>query len=393
MKLLLLAALLSAAPHSLLAQATPALSSGQNASPAQDSPRPHSHPMIPAEAPPSATFTNPVLNQGPDPWVIYWKGFYYYMNSPGKNLFLIKARDITDLRNGERKVVWMPPPGTPYTYNLWAPELHRWGNKWYIYFAADDAPDHNAAHRIFVVENPSDDPIEGTWTFKGQISKPDDRWAIDPTVFEHNGQHYLVWAGWQGPNDGEQDLYIAHMSNPWTLDTDRILISRPQLAWETHGNLPGRRVIVNEGPEFLEHGSHMFLIFSASGCWTDFYTLGALEADTSADPLNPKSWHKINHPLFSSDPSAAAYGTGHNGFFKSPDGTEDWIIYHANPEPNEGCKNDRTPRIQKFTWNADDTPNFGKPIAPGVPIPKPSGSPGTASALAPSAAVTPASIP
>jgi GH43 family beta-xylosidase len=33
----------------------------------------------------------------------------------------------------------------------------------------------------------------------------------------------------------------------------------------------------------------------------------------------------------------------------------------------------RSTRAQKFTWNADGTPNFGVPIGLGVPIPAPSG--------------------
>ncbi|HTD16183.1 MAG TPA: family 43 glycosylhydrolase, partial [Chthoniobacterales bacterium] len=62
---------------------------------------------------------------------------------------------------------------------------------------------------------------------------------------------------------------------------------------------------------------------------------------------------------------------GHNGFFKSPNGKEDWIIYHANPEPSEGCGNFRSPRIQRFTWNVDGTPNFGTPVPLGQPLEKP----------------------
>jgi hypothetical protein len=41
------------------------------------------------------TFTNPLLHTGPDPWVVQWKGFYYYSNSTGKNLTLRKTADIT----------------------------------------------------------------------------------------------------------------------------------------------------------------------------------------------------------------------------------------------------------------------------------------------------------
>jgi hypothetical protein len=208
------------------------------------------------------TFTNPLLETGPDPWVIWWKGFYYYTDTSGKNLTLRKTADITDLRSAEKKEVWTPELGQPWSNDLWAPELHRWGNKWYIYFAADAGD--NASHRIYVVENNNDDPLEGNCTFKGKISDSSDKWAIDPTTFELNNEHYLVWSGWKGNNDGEQDLFIAHMSNPWTIDSPRTLISKPTYPWEEHGDLPGRHVNVNEGPEFISHGNRMFIVFSAS---------------------------------------------------------------------------------------------------------------------------------
>lgn len=325
---------------------------------------------LPARAQSPQTFTNPLLPSGPDPWVIYWKGNYYYSNTTGANLTLRKTADITDLVHAETKVVWTPEPGHPWSKQLWAPELHRWGNKWYIYFAADAGD--NASHRIYVVENKNDDPTVGAWTLRGQVKDHTDRWAIDATIFEHRGTHYMVWSGWPAAGDGEQDLYIARMSNPWTINSARTLISQPTQPWETHGDLPGRHVNVNEGPELLRHGNKLFLVFSASGCWTDFYTLGLLEADTSADLLDAKSWKKLDHPFLSTAPTADAFGPGHNGFFQSPDGKEDWIIYHANPKPGEGCGNFRSPRIQPFTWNADGTPNFGKPVPLGQPLPKPS---------------------
>ena len=319
------------------------------------------------------TFTDPLLPSGPDPWVVYWKGFYYYSNSSGKNLTLRKTADITDLRDAQTRAVWTPEPGHAWSEELWAPELHRWGNKWYIYFAADAG--QNASHRIYVVENPGDDPLEGTWTLKGKVADASDKWAIDATVFESKGDHYMVWSGWKGDVDGEQDLFIAHMRDPWTIDTPRTLISQPTFDWETHGDLPGRHVNVNEGPEALIHDGRLFLVFSASGCWTDFYSLGVLEARSGGNLLQASTWSKLNHPFLSSDPAAQVFGPGHNGFFKSPDGKQDWIIYHANPAPGEGCGNFRSPRIQQFTWNPDGTPNFGHPIPLGQPMEKPSQSP------------------
>ncbi len=317
----------------------------------------------------AGTFTNPLLERGPDPWVVWWKGFYYYSNSEGKDLVLRKTADITDLRNAEVKAVWTPEEGHAWSKEVWAPELHRWGKKWYIYFAADAG--ENAGHRIFVVENDNDDPMVGTWTLLGKVSDATDRWAIDPTLFELRGQHYLVWSGWKGAVDGEQDLFIAHMKDPQTIDSPRTLISQPQYDWEMHGDLPGRHVNVNEGPEFLMHGKKMFIVYSASGCWTDFYALGALEADVRADPLEAKSWKKMDHPLLSTDAAAHAYGPGHNGFFTSPDGKENWIIYHANPGPGMGCGEMRSPRIQRFTWGKDGRPVFGRPVGPGEKLEKP----------------------
>jgi GH43 family beta-xylosidase len=134
-------------------------------------------------------------------------------------------------------------------------------------------------------------------------------------------------------------------------------------------------VDVNEGPEILEHGDKVFLIFSASGCWTNYYELGMLTASKSSDLLDPASWKKSDQPVFWQSPEAEAFGTGHNTFFKSPDGKQDWILYHANPAANEGCDGKRSPRAQPFTWNADGTPNFGRPIPLDQPIPKPSGTP------------------
>jgi GH43 family beta-xylosidase len=67
------------------------------------------------------------------------------------------------------------------------------------------------------------------------------------------------------------------------------------------------------------------------------------------------------------------YGPGHNGFAKSPDGTEDWIIYHAKVDT--GPNWNRVIRMQRFTWRPDGSPDFGQPVASGVRLPVPSGEP------------------
>jgi GH43 family beta-xylosidase len=320
-------------------------------------------------------FANPLLPAGADPWSVYKDGFYYYMHTTGNNLTIWKTRSIADLRKAEKRVVWTPPASGPYSNDIWAPELHFLDGRWYIYFAADAGT--NETHRIWVLENASADPLSAEWEMKGKLAAATDKWAIDCSVFDHAGRRYAVWSGWEGDVNGAQNIYIARMSNPWTIEGDRALISAPTYPWEKVGDLnsPGNppHVDVNEGPEALERGDKLFLVYSASGCWTDQYALGMLTASASSDPLDPASWTKSPTPVFRSAPRSHAYATGHNSFFKSPDGTEDWILYHANSGPGQGCGGLRSPRAQPFTWRADGTPDFGRPVPVGKRIRRPSG--------------------
>ncbi|HTE12138.1 MAG TPA: family 43 glycosylhydrolase, partial [Chitinophagaceae bacterium] len=63
--------------------------------------------------------------------------------------------------------------------------------------------------------------------------------------------------------------------------------------------------------------------------------------------------------------------TGHNSFFVSPNGKENWILYHANTNPGDGCGNKRSPRAQRFTWNTDGTPHFGTLVKEGTVLAAP----------------------
>lgn len=333
-------------------------------------------PVTPPSAPDTTqvhnnTFTNPLLTSGPDPWVTQKDGYYYYMHTMGNKVVIWKTAKMDELYKAPSVTVWSAQPGTSYSDDIWAPELHFLDNKWYIYFAADNNGD-NSTHRIYVLENTSPDPTAGNWTMKGELSDITDRWAIDASVFTYGGQMYAIWSGWQGYSDGEQDIFIAELSNPYTISSGRVLIAKPTYDWETKITA-GINVTVNEGPEALiNKAGNLFLTFSAGGCWSDDYSLGLLSLKEGGDPLNALDWTKNPDPVFTKNQSGA-FGPGHNGFFKSPDGTEDWIIYHANSSYGQGCGDTRSPRMQKFSWKPDGTPDFGSPVSIGVAVTKPSG--------------------
>lgn len=256
------------------------------------------------------------------------------------------------------------PKGAMYSKDIWAPEFHLINDKWYVYFAADDGDNKN--HRMYVLGNDSEDPFKGEWEFKGKIAASPDRWAIDGNVFEYGEDLYMIWSGWEGSTNGQQNIYIAKMKDPWTIDSPRVLISEPTHVWEKQGDLDDKmnppHVNVNEGPQYLEHNGRIFIVFSANGCWTDYYSLGLL-GFTGEDLLDPAFWKKQPKPIFFKSEENSVYAPGHNSFFKSPDGTEDWILYHANSNPGDGCGMKRSPRMQKIKWNEDGTPNFGIPVS------------------------------
>ncbi len=312
-----------------------------------------------------SNFYNVIAPRGADPWVFrHADGWYYGLVTTGSNVTLTRSRTISALGAGERKVVYVPPSGMK---NLWAPELHRLDRAWYVYVAADDG--NNAHHRMFVLENTSDDPFTGAFVLKGKLATDSaDHWAIDGTLLRLKDRPYFVWSGWEGTKDVAQNLYIAPMANPWTLAGPRVLISRPTLAWERRGGPPS----VNEGPQALTHGDdNVFLVYSAAGSWTDHYALGLLTLTPAADPLKPDSWTKSPSPVFAT--ANGVFGPGHGSFTKSPDGREDWIIYHAAKRSGAGWS--RLIRAQPFTWNPDGTPRFGVPCPPNTPLALPGGEP------------------
>jgi GH43 family beta-xylosidase len=319
---------------------------------------------------PSNTFTNPLLPSGPDPWIIKKDSYYYYTNTLGNRIALWRTTKVSDLKNALIQNIWTAPASGANSKNVWAPELHLLNNKWYVYYTAGGSTDLST-QRTFVIENSNADPLAGSWTEKGQIGDPAANYfAIDGTVLNHNNNNYFIWSGQSSASDNTQRIYIARMSDPWTLATPRALISSPQYTWELMGGPPA----VNEGPEILKNSTgKVFLIYSASGCWTDDYALGMLTLKNGGDPLNAADWTKSSTPVFVKKPANNVFGPGHNSFFKSADGAEDWILYHANSSSGQGCGDTRNPRIQKFTWNADGTPNFGEPVKINVPINKPSG--------------------
>tara|TARA_R110002049_G_scaffold301166_1_gene493046 strand:- start:2952 stop:3347 length:396 start_codon:yes stop_codon:yes gene_type:complete len=130
------------------------------------------------------------------------------------------------------------------------------------------------------------------------------------------------------------------MITPWTISDFQPELAYPKYDWEKQG---GREIL--EDPQFLKGPKNkMFIVYSASACWDDDYSLGILTANLNNDPINPNVWVRSSKPVFNKSTENNVYATGHNSLFKSPDGQEDWILYHANTGAEQGCGKQRSPR-------------------------------------------------
>lgn len=323
-----------------------------------------------ADATRSAVFHNPIA-RGADPWVIWHDDWYYWcLSENDRGVAVYRSRSLTTL--GEKFVVWRAPESGPYSAQVWAPELHRLDGRWYIYVAAADG--RNDTHRMIALESSGDDPTQ-PFAFKAEFYTGDDpamqrrnRWAIDGTVLEVGGQRYFVWSGWAGETD-EQWLYLAPMATPWSVAAPRVrLCANDDFAWEHIGETRLQRGL-NEGPQVLQRNGRTFIVYSCSGSWEPTYKLGLLELD--GDPLEPRSWRKHHEPVFR--PTVTTCGVGHCSFTRSPDGTEDWIVYHAKVSPAHGW--DRRIHAQRFRWHDSGRPIFGPVIGATRTQLRPSGDP------------------
>ena len=301
------------------------------------------------------TFVNP-LNSGADPWVGYVDGAYYLATTQRNRVDLWKAASLRDLADATPITIW----GTGI--DVWAPEFHQLdgpnGKKWYAYFTMSDGPD--ISHRLYVVE--SEGGIEGPYGEPIRIKTDplDEYYAIDGSVFVHsNGKTYFMWAGHPGHR-----IFISEMENPWTLKGDRILIPAAGFGCSE----------VREGPFIITHRDRLFLTYSACDTGKPDYKLGALWTTRDQDPMDPKSWTQVEEPILARDDQNGVYGPGHHSFFKSPDGSQDWIAYHGKTS-SEYTYRGRSTRAQKVEWTEDGMIQPIVPLALGAPIALPSGDP------------------
>ena len=262
-----------------------------------------------------------------DPSVIYHnKKYYHCFTINAEAIYIAKASTLKKLAKAKPILVYKPEENKDYSKELWAPELHVINDKCYIYVACDDGNNRN--HRMYVLTNDNPCPTK-PYHMLTKLTDETNRWAIDGTVFTYKNQLYTIWSGWEADRNDNQNLYIAKMENPFTINSQRVKISTPEYDWEKKDAIGDgiKWPPINEGAFAYEKDGKLRVIYSASGSWANHYCMGILEFEGD-DLLNTKNWKKQPFPALSLEDGWN--GPGHCSIFSN--GENDYIAFHVYDE-------------------------------------------------------------
>ena len=249
-----------------------------------------------------------LFEEGSYPHAAYHNGIYYFTRqSPADDIRLAATVDLSRLAEARDHIVFRADSFG--LYHAWAPEIFRIDGRWYIYFEADNGNTDN--HQLYVIECQGDNPLRDPWELRDTLhTNPEWNYGIHPNVLQVGGQLYLFWSGWpkRRVEHETQCIYVARLSNPWTVASERVLLSRPEHEWERQwinpdGSRSAYPIYVNENPEayLSPDGRTVSVCYSASGIWTRFHVLGMLTAAATDDLLDPASWTKSAEPVIVDD--------------------------------------------------------------------------------------------
>ena len=226
---------------------------------------------------------------------------------------------------------------------VWAPELERIGDTYYVLFTASTSESDVWGIRPMMLRFDGDlkagDSLTDAdkWTFLGRVKAADGddmaftHFSLDMTHFTAAGKDYLAWAEKPG---NTSTIRVAQIDpkDPTQLISQSIMVTTPEMVWERQDQ-NGNDVIVNEGPAALVHDGTVYLFFSSAAV-DKSYCISYLTIDEDGDILDPDAWYKNTYPVLGADDFDDRMGTGHNSFTIDENGNP-VIVYHArlNSEP------------------------------------------------------------
>ena len=262
-----------------------------------------------------------------DPFILPVNGTYYLYGTRGKNCWVgdrpaegmgFDVYRSDDLENwSEPMPVFEKSASFWADRNFWAPEVHAYGNKFYLFASFVDGIRHRGT-QILVSDSPDG-------TFRPLTEKPvtPEEWScLDGTLYvdRHGNPHIVFCHEWSQITDGEvcemqlSDDLTRAVTAPRTLFKG----SDPWWARKEHENW------VTDGP-FLYRGDsgRLYMI------WSSFTDSGYVQAVSYSD--NGDIDGNWQHDL----PLLAEKDGGHGMIFTGFDGKRYLVLHRPNRHPDE----------------------------------------------------------
>ena len=245
---------------------------------------------------------------GPEAWTNAATGVNYYTSS--------------DLQNWEGPFpAFRPPPGFWADRNFWAPEVHIYRERYYM-FASFKAEGARRGTQILAADGPqgpflplSDKPVT-----------PRDWECLDGTLYiDASNQPWIVFCHeWVQVGDGE--ICAMRLSDDLVsaVDAPQVLFRASEAPWAHELNSNGRKGYVTDGPWMHRLTSgELLMLWSSFG--TGGYTVG-MARTASGEISGP--WQQLPDPLYVGD-------GGHCMVFRTFDGQLHLAFHRPNPNPDE----------------------------------------------------------
>ena len=246
-----------------------------------------------------------------DPYImpVEKEGVYYMYASSGVSengkfyggVVAYKSRDLKTWEGPVR--VFEVPHDNYLTGNVWAPEVHKYKGKYYLFATLNSdvrwkAPKqghpayNHRATQIFWSKSP-----EGPFLpFEGKTPHtPLDEMCLDGTLWVENGTPYMVYCHeWVEVADGEMDLVELKKDLSAPVGTPQRLFCASAAEWSTGGGKEGSKTYVTDGC-FLYRSKTGKLLMMWSSFKDGTYAVGLAESDTGKI-IGP--WRQQKEPIF-----------------------------------------------------------------------------------------------
>lgn len=309
-----------------------------------------------------------------DPFILYYEGYYYAYGTRGTTTFhCFRSKDLS---HWERLPdCFTPESGSWSRYNLWAPDIQKIGDKFYLYYTAKyeyaDGTDH-CQIGVAIADTPYGPfkQFAGTNALGDTITLADTPFQglekntiLDATVFQDDdGELYMYFSFDLRGGDEEHrkmatdsataEIWGVKMIDAvtWDISTLTPLLcagyqkytdAYPKIAWErwspSFDSITGMECL--EGPYMFKSNGKYYLTYCANSYVDINYAVGYAVSDNPLSGFEKPNDTYLENMLLGVPAEAGTYtanryvdfmtGTGHASIFQTGSG-EYMFAYHAH---------------------------------------------------------------